>query len=41
MAYSEDQITGFPKSDNNVKIDHNFRTDQTFTFPGDIILWIR
>ena len=25
------------KSDNNVKIDHNFRTDRTFTFPGDYI----
>ena len=32
---------GSSKSDNDVKIDHNFRTDRTFTFPGDNILWIR
>ena len=25
MAYSEDLITGFSKSDNNVKIDHNLK----------------
>ena len=41
MVYSEYQITAFSKSDNNVKIDHNFRTDRTFTFLGDNILWIR
>ena len=32
MVYSEDQITAFSKSDNNVMIDLNFRTDHTFTF---------
>ena len=37
MAYSEDQITRFSKSDNNVKIDYNFGNDGTFPF-FDIIL---
>ena len=32
MAWSEDQITVFSKSDKDVVIDNNFGTDDTFSF---------
>ena len=32
MAWSEDQITVFSKSDKDVVIDNNFGIDDTFSF---------